>query len=118
VGQRLGAAAPIDGRRFVLALQDGIGILDVETVIVSSLVSPDASLPRSRFNDGKCDLAGRFLTGILEMDGKHGSSALYSIDGRGHLRLLLEGVSISNALAGAADGMTPRPAPSASGRSR
>ena len=57
VGRRLGAAAPIDGQRFVVAVQDGIGILDTEAGSVSILASPEASLPGSRFNDGKCDPA-------------------------------------------------------------
>jgi sugar lactone lactonase YvrE len=106
VGRRLGAAAPIDGRRFVVALQDGIGILDLETGAVAMLASPEAFLPSSRFNDGKCDPAGRFLAGTFDMDGKERTSALYSIDGRGCLRQLLDGVTISNGLAWTADGRT------------
>jgi sugar lactone lactonase YvrE len=106
VGRRLGAAAPIEGRRFVVAVQDGIGILDTEAGSVSILASPEASLPGSRFNDGKCDPAGRFLAGTLDMDGQERSSGLYSIDGRGRLRRLLDGVTISNGLAWTADGGT------------
>jgi sugar lactone lactonase YvrE len=106
VGRRLGAAAPIDGRRFVVAVQDGIGFLDVETEVVAILASPEAALPRSRFNDGKCDPAGRFLAGTLDMDGRERTSALYSLEARGQLRRLLAGVSISNGLAWTADGRT------------
>jgi sugar lactone lactonase YvrE len=104
VGRRLGAAAPIDGRRFVVALQDGIGIFDLESERVSILASPEAGVPGSRFNDGKCDPAGRFLAGTLNMEGKEASSALYSIDGRGSVRRLVEHVTISNGLAWTAEG--------------
>lgn len=52
----------------------------------------------NRFNDGKCDPAGRFLVGSMNMDEETPSGALYSFDGL-HVTRLLSGVRISNGLA-------------------
>ena len=52
----------------------------------------------NRFNDGKCDPAGRFLAGTMNMDEKTVSGALYSFDGQTVTRLL-DGIRISNGLA-------------------
>jgi len=56
----------------------------------------------NRFNDGKCDPAGRFLAGSMDMDEKIPSGALYSFDGSQVMRLL-DGIRISNGLAWSPD---------------
>jgi sugar lactone lactonase YvrE len=61
------AVAPATDGRFVVAVEDGIGLLDLDTgafVRVGMLV-PD---PPGRFNDGACDPAGRFLAGTFAWD--------------------------------------------------
>ncbi|AYY13169.1 SMP-30/gluconolactonase/LRE family protein [Actinobacteria bacterium YIM 96077] len=57
-----------------------------------------------RMNDGACDPVGRFLAGTMVTGGGTGA-ALYQLD-RGHVRLLLEYVSISNGLDWSPDGQT------------
>jgi len=56
----------------------------------------------NRFNDGKCDPAGRFLAGTMNMDEKTPSGALYSFDGQSVTKLL-DGIRISNGLAWSPD---------------
>lgn len=56
----------------------------------------------NRFNDGKCDPAGRFLAGTMDMNEKAASGALYSFDGL-QVTQLLDGVRISNGLAWSPD---------------
>lgn len=68
-----------------------------QTVLAS--VSEPAN---NRFNDGKCDPAGRFLAGTMDMDEKAASGAFYSFDGVQVTRLL-DGVRISNGLAWSPD---------------
>ena len=58
--------------------------------------------PTNRFNDGKCDPAGRFLAGSMGMNEKDESGALYSFDGKQVTRLL-DGIRISNGLAWSPD---------------
>jgi sugar lactone lactonase YvrE len=71
-----------------------------QTVLAS--VSEPAN---NRFNDGKCDPAGRFLAGTMDMDEKAPSGALYSFDGAQVTRLL-GGIRISNGLAWSPDHKT------------
>ncbi len=59
----------------------------------------------NRLNDGKCDPAGRFLAGTMDMNEKNASGALYSFDGKQATRLL-DGITISNGLAWSVDHKT------------
>lgn len=59
----------------------------------------------NRFNDGKCDPAGRFLAGSMNMDEKTPSGALYSYNGQTVTRLLT-GIRISNGLTWSPDHKT------------
>jgi len=56
----------------------------------------------NRFNDGKCDPAGRFLAGTMNMDEKSPTGALYSFNGQS-VTTLLDGIRISNGLAWSPD---------------
>jgi sugar lactone lactonase YvrE len=53
----------------------------------------------NRFNDGKCDPAGRFLAGTMDHDEKEACGSLYTLDLLGNCRRLLSGLRISNGLA-------------------
>jgi sugar lactone lactonase YvrE len=59
----------------------------------------------NRFNDGKCDPAGRFIAGTMDMNEKEASGSLYSFDGK-QTTCLLEGIRISNGLAWSPDHKT------------
>ncbi len=50
-----------------------------------------------RYNDGKCDRAGRLITGTMMADGSSGNCRLLSVD-RGQVRILREGVGQSNGI--------------------
>ncbi len=56
----------------------------------------------NRVNDGKCDPAGRFLAGSMDMNEKDPRGSLYSFDGKNTSRLL-SGITISNGLAWSPD---------------
>ena len=59
----------------------------------------EADQPDLRFNDGKCDPAGRFLAGSMAYDKHTGAGGLYRLDPDGTVEQLLDGVTISNGLA-------------------
>jgi sugar lactone lactonase YvrE len=61
--------------------------------------------PTNRLNDGKCDPAGRFLAGTMDMNEKDPNGALYSFDGKQVTRLL-DGITVSNGLAWSPDHKT------------
>jgi sugar lactone lactonase YvrE len=64
------------------------------------------TVPRARFNDGKCDPAGRFLAGTMAYDLTSGAGCLYRLDPDRSVTRLLTGVTISNGLAWSGDGTT------------
>jgi len=57
----------------------------------------------NRFNDGKCDPAGRLLAGTMDMNEKYPSGNLYSLEADKPPRKLLDGIRISNGLAWSPD---------------
>ncbi len=74
------------------------GPATVKTAFLASVSEP----ANNRFNDGKCDPAGRFLAGTMDMDEKAASGSLYSFDGAKVTRML-DGIRISNGLAWSPD---------------
>lgn len=67
--------------------------------LIASVSEPAAN----RFNDGKCDPAGRFLAGTMDMEEKHPSGNLYLLEAGKPPRKLLDGIRISNGLAWSPD---------------
>lgn len=96
-----GCLAPCKDGTIILAARASIRILDPVTANQAALVSVTEPA-NNRFNDGKCDPAGRFLAGTMNMDEKTPSGALYSFDGA-DISCLLDSIRISNGLAWSPD---------------
>jgi sugar lactone lactonase YvrE len=85
---------------------------DSELLFVARDGTPDRApipfphSPNTRFNDGACDPAGRFLIGTMSTDGRSGQGALYSVESDGSVTELLSGISESNGIAWSLDGRT------------
>jgi sugar lactone lactonase YvrE len=62
--------------------------------------------PRVKFNDGKCDPAGRFFAGTAGRDGRHGTGALFRLDPDRTATELVPGISASNGMGWSPDGTT------------
>jgi sugar lactone lactonase YvrE len=58
----------------------------------------EADAPTTRFNDGKCDAAGRFWAGTMALDVAPGAGALYRLDPDYRVTRALSGVTLSNGL--------------------
>ena len=100
----VGAVAPRRAGGFIAALQDGFWIIgDGDPRRVATI--PEAR-PELRFNDGKCDPAGRFWAGTMEYAERAGTAGLYRLEPDGTVARVLAGVTISNGLAWSADGST------------
>ena len=98
-----GCVAPRRGGGLIVALRSSVVEVDGQGGIKLRVAVNE---PRgNRFNDGKCDPAGRFLAGTMDMAEKEDSGALYSLEG-GRLRQLISGVRISNGLAWSPDHRT------------
>ena len=105
-GRMVGAVVPTDGDDMMLVVQDGFARLDTTTGGVRAVARIDAARPDLRFNDGKCDPAGRLWAGTMALDERRGAGALYRLDPDGIVRCILRGVTISNGLDWSDDGAT------------
>ncbi|RJP52255.1 MAG: SMP-30/gluconolactonase/LRE family protein [Anaerolineaceae bacterium] len=100
----IGCLAPC--RNGHLLLGKRLSFTDFEPASVRENVLASLSEPTAnRINDGKCDPAGRFLAGTLDMDEKDSNGVLYSFDGKNTARLL-DGIRISNGLTWSPDHKT------------
>jgi sugar lactone lactonase YvrE len=58
----------------------------------------ETELPDNRFNDARCDPAGRLWAGTMSMSREPGVAALYRLEPGGNLEPVVEGLTISNGL--------------------
>jgi sugar lactone lactonase YvrE len=100
----VGAVAPRVAGGYVAALEDGFWVVGVGEPF--PLAPLPTARPDLRFNDGKCDPAGRFWAGTMAYDESPGAGALYRLDDDGQAVMILDGLTISNGLAWSADGRT------------
>lgn len=96
-GNLLIALSDAEGRSFFVNLNP-----DSSQQTVLATVKESAT---NRFNDGKCDPAGRFLVGTMDVKEKDPTGAVYSFDGK-QVTKLLGGVTISNGLTWSPDHKT------------
>ena len=105
LGEPIGCCAPQKGGGMVVALRSGLYSLDLPTGSRVHLAAPE-QVPGNRFNDGKCDPAGRFLAGSMCNSETKPTGSLYSLSPTGEINTLLTGLSISNGLTWSPDGGT------------
>ena len=96
---RIGAVVPTVRGDLVAAIEHGFARIDPESGAVTPLVEPEAGLEDNRFNDGKCDAAGRFYAGTMEENGARRSGAFYRLDPDLSVHKLLDNIGISNGIA-------------------
>ena len=99
---RPGTVAPRASGGLIIAIDDGVASLDFATGACEILCQPEphapAGRPRNRFNDGKCDPAGRFWIGTMENAEQAPVGALYRVDADLSVHTMLTGITIANGL--------------------
>ncbi len=98
VGQPVGTVVVRESGGLMLALQHGLASFDLKSHEVKILMDPEAHLPDNRFNDGKCDPAGRFWAGTMAFAATKGVGSLYCMDTDLSVRKMLGEISISNGI--------------------
>jgi len=104
-GSRIGTVVPLEGANVLVALQKGIFEMDTITGALTFITNPLKS-PDCRFNDGKCDPAGRFWVGTKCGDGRTPEALLYRMDGDRSIHQMLDYVFISNGITWSLDKTT------------
>ncbi|HZS04605.1 MAG TPA: SMP-30/gluconolactonase/LRE family protein [Blastocatellia bacterium] len=107
-GQYVGSLAVRKSGGLIVALKSGFAALDPETGEITPVADAESYLPGNRFNDGKCDPAGRFWAGTMALDEKNGKGkgTLYCLDADLTVQRKVPGVTISNGLAWTSDERT------------
>jgi len=98
VKERIGTVVPSKNGGAIIALENGIFHLDLETEKMNLICNPLEELDTIRFNDGKCDPAGRLWVGSMSLKFKKGAASLYSIEPDGSFRKVFGGVTVSNGI--------------------
>jgi len=104
VGQPVGTVVPRASGGLMLAVRDGFMSLDLETGRTALVAVPLGHNPENRFNDGKCDPAGRFWAGTKETPDHKG--ALFRLDRDLSVHQMVDGIGCSNGLAWSLDKKT------------
>ncbi len=106
VGCRVGAAVPRKSGGMVLATENGFEAYDWMTGTRTPIADPESHLPNNRFNDGKCDVRGRFWAGTMSMVREEHAGSFYVLEPDGSTRHLFGNVTTSNGLGWSPDGRT------------
>lgn len=103
VNQMIGAIAVSTNGNFLAALENGLGFVDRKTGEVRMISDPEAHLPHNRFNDGKCDPAGRFWAGTMPLSEKEPAGSVYVVENDLSVKKRIAGVTVSNGMAWSKD---------------
>ena len=101
VGPEVGALALYGDDGYLLAIRNGFATLANAEVVD---FQPVFGEPDGRMNDGVVDPVGRFVAGSMGRDARPETGSLYQRDLDGSVRVLFDGVTISNGLAWSASG--------------
>ncbi|MEO8849341.1 MAG: SMP-30/gluconolactonase/LRE family protein [Casimicrobiaceae bacterium] len=91
---------------FIVALRDGIWLADRNGALERKVADAPYDVAHHRFNDGRCDLQGRFFAGSINENRDAESAQLVRIDIDFRMTQVLCGMTISNGLAWSPDGRT------------
>lgn len=97
-GQMIGTVVPAESGKLIVALENGFYQLDPVTGAKKLIADPEENIPGNRFNDGKCDLEGRFWAGTMSLEGKRNAGALYRLDPDSTVHMMIDSVSTSNGI--------------------
>ena len=104
--QAVGTVVPRSSGGVMVALHNGFASVDLASEKITPFGDPERDIPANRFNDGKCDPAGRFWAGTMAFDSDPERGALYCLDVDYTITRKVEPVTISNGIVWSADEKT------------
>lgn len=90
----------------LVAMASGFHFLDPGTGGLEKVVDPESHLPENRFNDGRCDRRGRFLSGTMSDTKREPTGSLYRLDADRTATKLRSDLIVPNSLAWTPDNRT------------
>lgn len=103
LNQKIGSVCLSTSPYLVGALQNGFAKIDTDKKTLEMIADPERHLPGNRFNDGKCDPAGRFWAGTMGLPGKTKSGSLYTLEKDLSVSIKIKNVGCSNGMAWSTD---------------
>lgn len=103
VYQRIGTVVSVDTGQVLIALQNGIFRYNFKTRAFDMFSHPLAGKKGMRYNDGKCDPAGRFWVGSMGLKAEKKAASLYCIEANGKFTEPVDSVTISNGIVWTSD---------------
>jgi sugar lactone lactonase YvrE/DNA-binding IclR family transcriptional regulator len=97
------------GRRsggLIVTTMEGVEELDFAGRALARRVDPEAMQPENRFNDAKCDAAGRLWAGTMSLDAARRTGALYRINPDFGWQRMDNPFTVANGLDWSPDGRT------------
>src|SRR5690606_6915222 len=99
----IGCVALEAGDTPIAALRDGLYRLDLANSRHTKLANAPYNAAEERFNDGRCDAAGRFWIGRMH-EPRRPEATLFCYDSAQGFQARVQGVTVSNGLAFSPDG--------------
>ncbi|MCB0082528.1 MAG: SMP-30/gluconolactonase/LRE family protein, partial [Caldilineaceae bacterium] len=106
VGQHVGTVVLRESGGVMLAVRDGFAAFDLETGELTLIADPEADQSGNRFNDGKCDPAGRFWAGTMAYENQTTQGSLYRLDTDMSVHKMVSDIGISNGIVWSLDHTT------------
>jgi len=103
---RIGFVIPTQKGDFLVGTDRGIARFHPDHEDLQFVAHPEPDIPGNRFNDAKCDAAGRLWAGTMAIDESPERGSLYRLNTDLSLARTVSKVSISNGLAWSPDGRT------------
>lgn len=101
--ERIGSCALRERGGLICALESGFAFFDLTTHRLDWITRPERMISRNRFNDGKCDRAGRFWAGTMDDGAKEHTGSLFRLDADGCAHRMEGAIGISNTVAWSPD---------------
>ncbi len=106
LAQEMGCFALAERGGFICGMRSGYARLDRFGGEFTLLAGPDYDPARARFNDGRCDGAGRFWAGTMWEPRDRAGGIVYRLDADGRFAAQANPVVIANGITFAGDGRT------------
>lgn len=106
LAEPIGCVALREQGGFVAGMASGFVTIDSMAGGVTPLVDPEADRPHQRFNDGRCDPAGRFIAGTLNPKKDALSGEIYTLEADHSAHRLCGNNWTTNGIAFSPDGRT------------
>lgn len=99
VHQMIGSFAICVNGNFIVALHHGFAFVNRKDGTMTKITDPEAHLPANRFNEGKCDPAGRFWAGTMPLNETENCGSVYMLANDFLVTKKIPDVTISNGMA-------------------